>query len=166
MFLSPPFLWSLLGLLLIAAEMFIPGFVIFFFGSGAIITGFLSILVPGLSSNFALQGLIWILSSVFSFGFFRKKFAKIFRGTLLNKEINSDLGHTVKVIEAITPEKPGRVRFQGTSWKAISYTESFEPGVMVDIVKEENLTFVVSGTILEDNKKYFDKEEKKGEKDG
>ena len=30
MFLSPPFLWSLLGLLLISAEMVIPGFVIFF----------------------------------------------------------------------------------------------------------------------------------------
>ncbi len=162
MFLSPPFLWSLLGLLLIAAEMFIPGFVIFFFGSGAIITGFLSVLIPGLSSNFALQGVVWILSSILSFTFFRKKFARIFRGTMLNKEIDSDVGHTVKVIEAITPDKPGRVRYQGTSWKAISYTESFEPGEIVDIVKEENLTFIVSSTILEDNNIF--KEE--GEKDG
>ncbi|MDA3941324.1 MAG: NfeD family protein [Spirochaetia bacterium] len=163
MFLSPPFLWSLLGLLLITAEMFIPGFVIFFFGSGAIITGFLSVLIPGLSSNFALQGIIWILSSVFTFGFFRKKFTKIFRGTILNKEIETDLGCTVKVIEAITPEKPGRVRYQGTSWKAISYTESFEPGSMVDIIKEESLTFIVSSTIFEDNNKL---PEEKGEKDG
>ncbi|MEA1912089.1 MAG: NfeD family protein [Spirochaetota bacterium] len=163
MFLSPSFLWSLLGLLLIAAEMVIPGFVIFFFGSGAIITGFLSVLIPGLSSNFVLQGLIWILSSVFSFVFFRKKFAKIFRGTILNKEINSDLGHTVKVIESITPEKPGRVRYQGTSWKAISYTESFKPGEMVDIVKEENLTFIVSSTILEDKNNFI---QEKGEENG
>jgi len=159
MFLSPPFLWSLLGLLLIAAEMFIPGFVIFFFGSGAIITGFLTVLIPGLSSNFALQGIIWILSSVFSFTFFRKKFSKIFRGTVLNKDIDTDLGHTVKVIEAITPGKPGRVRYQGTSWKAISYTESFKPGTMVDIVKEENLTFIVSETILGETKKYIEKED-------
>ncbi len=158
MFPGPPFFWSLLGLLLIAAEMIIPGFVIFFFGSGAIITGFLSALIPGLSANFTLQGIIWIVSSVLTFSFFRKKFARIFRGTILNKEINTDLGHTVKVLETITPEKPGRVRFQGTSWKAISYTETFEPGVMVDIVKEENLTFVVSGTILEDNKKYLHKD--------
>ena len=163
MFLSPPFLWSLLGLLLIASEMFIPGFVIFFFGSGAIITGFLTVLIPGLSSNFGLQGLVWILSSILSFSFFRKKFSRIFRGTVLNKEITSEIGYTVKVIESITPEKPGRVRYQGTSWKAISYTESFEPGVMVDIVKEENLTFIVSGTILEDNNKYLQEE---GEKNG
>jgi len=163
MFLSPPFLWSLLGLLLIAAEMFIPGFVIFFFGSGAIVTGFLTVLIPGLSSNFALQGFIWILSSILSFSFFRKKFANIFRGTVLNKEITSDVGRTVKVIEAITPDKPGRVRYQGTSWKAISYTESFEPGTKVDIVKEENLTFIVSGRILEDEN--INRQEE-GEKNG
>ena len=159
MFPGPPFFWSLLGLLLIAAEMFIPGFVIFFFGSGAIITGFLSALIPGLSTNFTLQGIIWIVSSILTFSLFRKKFAKIFRGTILNREINIDLGHSVKVIEAITPEKPGRVRFQGTSWKAISYTESFEPGVMVDIVKEENLTFVVSSSILEDNNNFIEEGE-------
>lgn len=163
MFLSPPFLWSLLGLLLISAEMFIPGFVIFFFGSGAIITGFLSVLFPGISTNFALQGIIWILSSGLSFGFFRKKFAKIFRGTILNEKIDTDLGHTVKVIEKITPEKPGRVRYQGTSWKAISYTESFEPGTRVDIVEEKNLTFIVSSTILDEDNKYIERE---GEKDG
>lgn len=160
MFFNPPFLWILLGLLLIASEMIIPGFTIFFFGTGAIITGILSI-IPGISGNFAIQGIIWILSSILSFTFFRKKFAKIFRGSILNKEIDSDVGHTAEVIEAISPEKPGRVRYQGTSWKAISYTESFDPGVTVDIVKEENLTFIVSRAILEDNYKYLE-----GEKDG
>lgn len=163
MFFNPPFLWTLLGLLLIASEMIVPGFVIFFFGTGAVMTGILSGIIPGLSGNFAFQGLIWILSSILSFGFFRKKFAKIFKGTILNKEIDSDVGRAAEVIEAISPEKPGRVRYQGTSWKAISYTESFEPGDKVDIVKEENLTFIVSGAILEDNNKYL---EEKGEKDG
>lgn len=163
MFLSPPFLWTLLGLLLIASEMIIPGFTIFFFGTGAIVTGILSGIIPGLSGSFAFQGIIWILSSILSFSFFRKKFAGIFRGTILNKEIDSDVGHTARVLEAISPEKPGRVRYQGTSWRAISYTESFDPGVTVDIVKEENLTFIVSGSILEDDNKYLEEE---GEKDG
>ena len=163
MFLNPPFLWTLLGLLLIASEMIIPGFTIFFFGTGAIVTGILSGIIPGLSDSFAFQGLIWILSSILSFGFFRKKFARIFRGTILNREIDRDVGRTAEVIEAISPDKSGRVRYQGTSWKAISYTESFEPGAKVDIVKEENLTFIVSRAILEDNNKYLEEE---GEKDG
>jgi membrane protein implicated in regulation of membrane protease activity len=162
MFFNPPFLWILLGLLLIASEMIIPGFTIFFFGTGAIITGILSGIIPGISDSFAFQGLIWISSSILSFTFFRKKFARIFRGSILNKEIDSDVGHTAKVIEAISPEKPGRVRYQGTSWKALSYTESFDPGETVDIVKEENLTFIVSRAILEDNNYYIEE----GEKDG
>jgi inner membrane protein len=158
MFLSPSFLWSLLGLILIAAEMFIPGFVIFFFGSGAIITGFLSALIPGLSSSFTLQGIIWITSTILSFTFFRKKFSRIFRGTILNKAITSDVGRSVKVIEAISPDKPGRVRYQGTSWKASSYTESFNVGDKVDIIQEDNLTFIVSSTIIEENNNSLDKD--------
>jgi len=158
MFSGPSFYWALLGLLLITAEMFIPGFVIFFFGSGAIITGFFSVLIPGVSGSYTAQGIIWIVSSLLTLGFFRKRFAKIFKGTILNKEISTDVGQSVEVIEAIAPDKPGRVRYHGTSWKAVSYTESFEPGVKVDIVKEDNLTFIVSGSILEEENKYVDKD--------
>ncbi len=150
MIFTPSFLWALLGLLLIASELFISGFTVFFFGIGAIVTGFISRIIPGIEGNYALQGLIWIASSVLSLTFFRKKFANIFKGTLLNKEIDTDVGNTAEVIEAISPDKPGRVRYQGTSWKAVSYTENFEIGAKVDIIKEDNLTFIVSGTILED----------------
>jgi len=159
MFSGPSFYWALLGLLLIAAEMFLPGFVIFFFGSGAIITGFLSILIPGVSESYTAQGIIWMVSSLLTLGFFRKKFAKIFKGTILNKEISTNVGQSAEVIEAIAPDKPGRVRYHGTSWRAISYTESFEPGAKVDIIKEDNLTFIVSGTILDEDNKYIEKDD-------
>ncbi len=159
MFSDPSFYWALLGLLLIAAEMFLPGFVIFFFGSGAIITGFLSILIPGVSGSFTAQGIIWMVSSLLTLGFFRKKFAKIFKGTILNKEISTNVGQSAEVIEAIAPDKPGRVRYHGTSWRAVSYTESFEPGAKVDIIKEDNLTFIVSGTILDEDNKYIEKDD-------
>ena len=159
MFSDPSFYWALLGLLLIAAEMFLPGFVIFFFGSGAIITGFLSILIPGVSESYTAQGIIWMVSSLLTLGFFRKKFAKIFKGTILNKGISTNVGQSAEVIEAIAPDKPGRVRYHGTSWRAVSYTESFEPGAKVDIIKEDNLTFIVSGTILDEDNKYIEKDD-------
>ncbi len=150
MFLSPSFLWIFLGLLLTGAEMLVSGFVIFFFGIGALTTGILSALVPGLSENYILQGIIWIGSSVLSFGFFRKRFAKIFKGTILNRENDRDVGQSAVVIEAIEPDKPGRVRYQGTSWKAVSYTETFDPGEKVDIIKEDNLTFIVTKHFLDE----------------
>ena len=144
MFLNPAFLWTLLGLLLIGAEMFIPGFVVFFFGVGAVLTGIFSAALPPVAGNFTLQGVIWIVSTLLSFRIFRKKFAAIFKGTILNRERDDDVGESAVVIEPITPEAPGRVRYQGTSWKAVSYTEEFDIGQRVDIVKEENLTFIVS----------------------
>ncbi len=150
MFLSPPFIWAVLGLILIGAEMAVSGFVIFFFGVGALVTGLFSAVIPGLSGSYILQGIVWIISTVLSFGFFRKKFKKIFKGTVLGRETDKDVGHSAVVIEAIGPDKPGRVRYQGTSWKAVSYTEKFDPGDKVDIIKEDNLTFIVTKHFLDE----------------
>ena len=50
-----PYFWVLLGLLLMGAEFLIPGFVIFFFGAGALVTGALTALVSGLKSSLVLQ---------------------------------------------------------------------------------------------------------------
>jgi inner membrane protein len=149
MFLSPLFIWGLLGILLIGAEMFAPGFVIFFFGAGAVLTGILSALIPGLESSWGLQALIWLGSSILSLSFLRKRFAHIFRGTILNNtEIPPEIGGSAVVVERITPDEPGRIKFQGTTWKAISYTEIIEPGEPVDILDKENLTYIVAKSIL------------------
>ncbi len=144
MFLSPAFLWTVLGLLLIGAEMFTSGFVVFFFGLGALVTGFLSLAVPPVGDSAVFQGVVWIVSTVLSFRFLRKRFTGIFKGTVLDRQTDKDVGQSAVVIEAITPDKPGRVKYQGTSWKAVSYTETFEVGEIVDIVKEDSLTFTVS----------------------
>jgi len=152
MMFNPAFFWALLGLLFIGGEMFIPGFVIFFFGAGALVTALLSALFPVVSGSYILQGFIWILSTVISFGLFRKKFASIFKGTILNRENDKDVGQKAVVIESISPEKPGRVRYQGTSWKAVSYTENFKIGEEVDIIQEDNLTFLVTKHFLDDIK--------------
>lgn len=144
--IGPAFFWILLGLILVGAEMFIPGFVVFFFGIGAVLTGIISVLPP-VRESAVFQGLLWISSTAFFMGFFRKKFAGIFKGTIPKRQIESNVGKSAVVIEAITPDKSGRVRFQGTSWKALSYTENFKEGDIVDIVKEEGLTFIVSSRL-------------------
>ena len=41
-------IWAILGLLLILVEFFVPQFVIFFFGVGALVTAAVTALVPGL----------------------------------------------------------------------------------------------------------------------
>ncbi len=148
MFLSPPFLWAVFGLLLIGAEFIVPGFVVFFFGMGAILTSLATLFLPFLRGAIGFQALIWTGLSLISFAFLRKKFAAIFKGRLGNKSEEDPLGKIAVVTEEITPDKPGRILFQGTTWRAISYTESFAPGQKVRILESDNLTFTVTGDFL------------------
>ena len=147
---NPSFVWGFAGIVLIAVEVIVPGFVIFFFGSGALLTAVLSALVPPVGASFGLQGIIWAASSVLSLVFFRRKFAGIFHGTVLNPKEEKDLGETAVVTELVTPENPGRVRYKGTSWKAVSYTETFEEGETVAIIEEDGLTLVVSAPFVQE----------------
>ena len=143
-----PYIWAALGLLLIGAEFFMPAFVIVFFGLGAFLTALLTAIIPGLKSGITLQIVTWLASSGLSLFFLRRYFSKVFKGNLAPAAENENAGRTATVVEAITPDEPGRIRFQGTTWKAISYDESFEPGETVEILKEENLTFVVTRSLL------------------
>jgi membrane protein implicated in regulation of membrane protease activity len=81
----------------------------------------------------------------------RRRFSRIFRGTVLNSTSDERVGKIAVVNEEITPDSPGRVRYQGTTWKAISYTERFKPGDKVEIIEEEDLTLIVSKPIIEDD---------------
>jgi len=142
-----PLIWLIAGLLLIGAEFIIPGFVIFFFGVGAIIISALTWLIPGFQSNFILQIIIWLSTSMLTLGFLRKFFSKIFKG----KE-QGDTGEDefvckqATVIEPIEKNKSGRVSFEGTTWKAIAYDENLKAGDIVEILKKDNLTLIVTKT--------------------
>jgi membrane protein implicated in regulation of membrane protease activity len=140
-----PYIWLLAGVLLIGLELLTPGFVVVFFGIGALITGILSLIIPGMSNSLLAQFLTWAASSLLSLALLRRFFKKTFGG----KEITDDgsdeyVGQTAEVVEAITQKKPGRVSFQGTTWKAITYDEDIAPGDTVEIMKKDNLTLVVS----------------------
>ena len=141
---GPSFLWGIIGLMLIASEMLIPGFTIFFFGLGAWIVAIAALVLPPLGGSFAWQLVLWAVASVVSFILLRKKFKKLFRGTLLNRMPLEGLGEHAEVLESISPDQPGRVRYRGTTWKAISLTESFKAGEQVSIVDEDGITLTVS----------------------
>jgi membrane protein implicated in regulation of membrane protease activity len=140
-----PLVWLIAGLLLIGAEMLIPGFVIFFFGAGALLVSLLTWLIPGLKDNLILQIIIWLASSGLTLGFFRRFFSKIFRG---KEERGTGEDEFVckqaTVIEPITKNKAGRVTFEGTTWKAIAYDENIRVGDTVEILKKDNLTLIVT----------------------
>jgi inner membrane protein len=140
-------IWAVLGLILIALEGVIPGFVIFFFGAGALVTA-LAALIPGLGTAYALQAIIWMLSSLGTFGLFRKKLAKVFRGKLISAKSDEYIGRRAVVIEKISPGTPGRIKLNGTSWRADSMTEEIAEGEEVEILEKDGLTFIVTKDII------------------
>jgi membrane protein implicated in regulation of membrane protease activity len=123
----------------------------FFFGAGAMLTALAAAVLPPLAGSLPAQVLLWAASSVLSFVFLRRRFAKIFRGTVLNRISDEGLGEMVEVLEAITPEKPGRVRYRGSSWKAVSLTESFSTGDRAEVVESSGLTLTVTAPFDEDH---------------
>ncbi|MBN2531712.1 MAG: NfeD family protein [Spirochaetales bacterium] len=148
-------IWLIAGLLMIGVEFIIPGFVIFFFGVGAIILSALTWLIPALRNNFILQLIIWLISSGFALGFFRKFFSKIFKGKV-QKDTGEDefVCKTAEVIEPINQNKPGRVSFEGTTWKAITYDENIKAGDIVEILKKDNLTLIVRKLHFSDDDEF------------
>lgn len=142
-------IWIFLGLVGAGLLFWIPSIEILFLGAGAIITGILSFIIPGLKESLLLQLFSWGLSSGTMLVLLRKRFAKVFKGKLIGKDRDENIGKTAEVIEEISPDKPGRIKYQGTSWKAVSYDEVYKKGDVVEILKEENLTFVVSRSLMD-----------------
>ena len=136
--------WIVAGLLLVLSEFIVPGFLIFFFGVGALLTGCLMLCFGGMPVY--LQLLIFAVSSVVLLFASRRFFPKVFGGKERASELPSDdeecAGKMVKVVEAIVPDAGGKVSFQGTEWHAVS-DKRHEAGEFVKIIRRDNITMIV-----------------------
>jgi inner membrane protein len=143
--LTPEFIWCMLGIIMLLAEFVMPGFVIFFFGIGALLVALLCFFFSSLSIN--AQLIIFLISSILLLFGLRRFFKAIFRGFFGSKEkmpINKNyyLGETAIVTKEITPYEKGRIEFHGSMWSAES-SEAITEGTPVVIIKQNNLTFKV-----------------------
>ena len=141
------FLWFLLGIVFIISELFIPGFTIFFFGCGAILTGIVGLAIPAVSSNYTVQLLIWLTTSILSLIFLRKKFSNTFSGKLHKDQTEKFIGKKAVVVDEIDISAPGRISIRGTTWKAESFKNeklfSDEKVIIIRRKESESLTFIV-----------------------
>ncbi len=143
-----PLIWAIGGLALILAEFIVPEFVIFFFGLGALLNSLLIALIPQLAGSIPLQIVIWLGFSTLSLIGFRRYFSRWFKGRKFVKVDQAELvGEMVEVLEEITPDQPGRIRFGGTSWTAITDAGSFKKGDTVAIIRREDMKYLVTGSI-------------------
>lgn len=139
-----PVCWLIAGIVLMLAELIIPGFVIFFFGAGAILTAGLTWLVP--ECAIAWQVVCFALASVLMVILSRACFPETFAGSERHPQGDVDgdglVGSVGKVTEAIKPPSPGRVIVQGTTWTAVS-DRPIPVGEVVTVVKCDSITLTV-----------------------
>jgi membrane protein implicated in regulation of membrane protease activity len=144
--LSNDVVWLLAGLTLMLAEMATPGFVLFFFGLGALVasawawTG-----MGGLGS----QLIVFLVSSLVFLVTLRKYAADWFKGkTSATGTLPDDdfVGQRALVVEDIDPgHLKGKIELHGTRWNATS-PAPIRRGVQVEVVSRSGLTLLVKPT--------------------
>ena len=109
-------IWILLGLLLLLAELLTPGgFYIIFFGIGAVIVGVLA--------GFNAAGPLWFqfilfsILSVLTLWLFREKLLQLTQGER-RENVDSLVGETAVATEEIHLNDVGKAELRGTSWNA------------------------------------------------
>lgn len=139
----PVLVWLILGIICFLLELAMPGFIIFFFGFGAIITSLICWLYPALSLNGQL--FLFLSSSLVLLFAMRGFIQRTFIGSSQESEEVDTIarpGETAEVTEAILPPGEGKVQYSGTIWRAASQDE-VEAGEVVTIVSQEGLVMHV-----------------------
>ncbi|SIQ13477.1 Membrane protein implicated in regulation of membrane protease activity [Alkalispirochaeta americana] len=139
--------WAVMGGLLLLAEFGFPEFILVFFGLGALLNALVIALSPHLQGAYHLQIILWAATSCLSLLALRRYLSAWFCGAPGEPQpgpFEEDLGATAETIEPISPEHPGRIRFRGTSWQAISAGEAIPRGTTVTILGRDNVTYLVT----------------------
>ena len=137
-------LWMYAGALLMLLELFAPGFIIFFFGLAAAITGLLRF-VFGEALNASLQLISFSFFSIFFLVFVRRFFKPIFMGGKIESKTDFDneyIGRIGKVVTEIDPPITGRVVIGDSEWTAES-ASFIASGENVKVISQNNLTMKV-----------------------
>jgi membrane protein implicated in regulation of membrane protease activity len=135
-------MWLAAGLVLVVAELATPGgFVIIFFGIGALAVGALAVL--GLVTSVPLQFLWFSLLSVAALAFLRGRVQSRLQ-TPPSSTVDSLVGVVAMVQERMAPRAIGRVEVRGSMWAARNTSDvTLDPGQRALVAAVDGLTLGV-----------------------
>jgi membrane protein implicated in regulation of membrane protease activity len=139
-------LWILLGIALLAAEIMTPGgFFVLFFGVAALLVGALA--STGLVASTVLQWLLFSILSVVSLLLFRRPLLKRFNTQGAQRpEIDTLRGEVAIAGEDLAPGAIGKAELRGTTWTVKNAGEqALRAGQRGRVVGKEGLTLFVRG---------------------
>ncbi len=136
MSLSAVWIWAIIAVLLIIAELTTFTFILSFFGIGAIVTAVTTGI--GLTPDINSQLIVFALTSIITMLLFRKMAKRLFYGT--SDMIPDYIGQKVKVIRDIPASGEGSIEYRGSPWTAYSdFSENIPEGSMVEIAAIEGV---------------------------
>lgn len=144
--------WVIASVLLILAELIVPGGIVIFLGIAGLLVA--AALALGLVTTWVNVLTLWFISSLALILLLRSiatKFAPGDSSISNTDELLDELDATVNVVETIGPgEKVGRVEFRGSTWNAVSDGREIAEGQSARIVSRDNITLVVEEEIDSD----------------
>jgi membrane protein implicated in regulation of membrane protease activity len=144
---DPTFLtWVFLGggLALMLLETVVPGGIAFFLGVGGLLVGGVRSL--GLLLDPVTAVIFWVFASAGLTIALRPFLLRFVQGDIslgVTDEDAEAMGQTVRVVEPVGPDEPGRIRFRGASWDARTLEGELPKGADAKILYRDNLTWVV-----------------------
>ncbi|OEU57543.1 MAG: hypothetical protein BA862_12415 [Desulfobulbaceae bacterium S3730MH12] len=141
---TAPLFWLTIGVMLLFLELAVPGFILFFFGVGALLTS-LGAYLFHLSLSWQL--VLFIIASLASLFSLRNIIQKRFLQPSSPGEEDEDaqlvtLGERGVVSSIIVPPAGGRIKYSGTFWKATA-DERIDEGEIISIVSQKGLVIHV-----------------------
>lgn len=144
--IDPALYWLVIGVMLFFLEMAVPGFILFFFGMGALVTAVAAWLTP---ISIAWQLALFISTSLIFVLGLRKLIQNTFFSPAATKDGEADVdvmravpGDKGVVSMTIVPPAEGRIKYSGTSWRA-SADEKIDAGEIVAVVRQKGLVIHV-----------------------
>jgi membrane protein implicated in regulation of membrane protease activity len=139
--IDPALYWLIIGVMLFFLELAVPGFILFFFALGALVTALIAWLSP---ISLVWQLGLFIAASLVSLLSLRNIIQKklIAPASDAGDEDEDVLlavsGENGVVSMTIAPPAEGRIKYAGTSWRAMA-DEKIEEGEIVTIVRQKGL---------------------------
>lgn len=134
-------IWLIIGLALLGAELLSGAFVILFFGIGALATSMLALSVD---VPIAMQILVFGLTSLVLLMVFRKRFIKTVTEDEKKRSLSADIDTELILSETLPPRGETMIAYQGTHWTAVNLEEvELKQGTRIRIERTEGIKIFV-----------------------
>ncbi len=143
--IDPALYWLIIGVMLFFLALAVPGYILFFFGLGALITALVTWLFQ---VNILWQLILFMSTSLVPLiclrkGTNNKSLASISEGGEEKEDVMLAVsGEKGVVSKTIAPPAEGQIKYSGTFWKATA-DEIIEEGEIVTVISQKRLVIHV-----------------------